>query len=511
MNGNSPTTRRGVVPTNNNNGHATTDASPTLYRKNTRTPSPKPKQRQSSLFINNCISRMKIHQPVDACINNNNNDPTSSRIRRLLEPMAMSLVTVILLFHWQFFTENPAATQAAAVLDVPPVSLPLVVKRRFPHDPPPYDYHAKLPKDTAVPIFFHVYLPHDSKKRGKALRIVTEQLDALQQSEAPQLTRVTIFYQTIGKLTSSLNSAVIQALCKERNFKCRHLGQYDDGREELTLHHVQQFCHADATNNNNNALVTNTTRRVMYIHNKGSHHTSAINDRWRNKMMAAMTHEKCLAPPMEVCTLCSLFLTAERGIFVAGNFWIARCDYLTQLLPPLQFEGHMEHVVKDALYMQLESRINMGMHKQWPPSFGTGRFAAEYWSGSHPTVIPCDFSLTFRPQPIHADNTLDFLAWVNNTSPKVVAKPLRWTMAPKHPIKIPQASIRENEQVRLLEYFLLPGNILRWYALYNTVPGEFSWVWAWFPDGRKWRNAIRKHGKNAVAEMTKGLEKEGYT
>ena len=225
--------------------------------------------------------------------------------------------------------------------------------------------------------------------------------------------------------------------------------------------------------------------------------------------MQAITHEQCLQPPMETCTFCSLFLTAERGIFSAGNFWVASCDYIRHLLPPLEFEGHMERVVKDALYLRLEQKMSMDLHRHWPPSFGIGRYAAETWAGSHPDIVPCDFSRSFEPHVSAADNTLDFLKWVNET--KTAAAPassLKWGMAPKHPFKIPHRGIRASERWRLTEYFLLAGNILRWYDLYDSVPGEFSWVWAYYPDGRKWRNAIRQHGRDALKELTKESHQE---
>lgn len=60
----------------------------------------------------------------------------------------------------------------------------------------------------------------------------------------------------------------------------------------------------------------------------------------------------------------------------------------------------------------------------------------------------------------------------------------------------------KSSKLRLKEYFLLAGNILKWYEFYNEVPGEFSWVWSWFPDGRKWRNAVRLHGRKAIEVMT---------
>jgi len=378
----------------------------------------------------------------------------------------------------------------------------IAVKRRF-SDPQSFDFHAKLHADTSVPFFYHIYIPESSKEQAEAMRIVQEQLNALAASNATTNQIVTVFYQTIGPGNGSDEQILITELCQERNIRCHLMGHFADGREELTTHRVYEFCRADSSRNEN--LPKSAPRRVVYMHNKGSHHYSELNERWRRKMMQAVTHKQCLDPPELTCNFCSLFLTAERGIFSAGNFWVASCPYIQKLVPPLEYEGHMERVVKDALYMNLEQKITMNLHKHWPPSFGIGRYAAENWAGSHPDIVPCDFSDSFVPQPTAADNTLDFLSWVNQT--RTTADPawsLRWSLAPKHPIKLPDRQVRTNERMRLTEYFLLAGHILRWYELYDNVPGNDSWVWAYYPDGRKWRNAIEQYGRNALKELTEG-------
>ena len=34
-------------------------------------------------------------------------------------------------------------------------------------------------------------------------------------------------------------------------------------------------------------------------------------------------------------------------------------------------------------------------------------------------------------------------------------------------------------------YYLLEGNLFRWKELYNQLPGRYSWVWRWYPDGKE--------------------------
>ena len=59
-----------------------------------------------------------------------------------------------------------------------------------------------------------------------------------------------------------------------------------------------------------------------------------------------------------------------------------------------------------------------------------------------------------------------------------------------------------NPAVRLKEYFLLAGNVFRWYELYNQTPSGRSWVWFWFPDGKVWHEAVQKYGPKAVDFLT---------
>lgn len=398
---------------------------------------------------NNNNSNSNINNPNNPNTSNknsnNNNEPIPKRIRKMLEPLIMSIITTILVFHF-YFSGDSNSVVTGSFVDSPIIStgasqqqqsisssrIPSGIQAKIMSPPPSYNYHDKLTTqiETHVPIFYHIFIPQGNATNARM--IVQEQLEQIgstSKNQTTTTTTTTIFYQTIGVDNSlELNVNIIQTICQQNHIQCHHIGHYEQGiREEITLYRVQEFCKIDSTKtlkiNNNNK------RRVMYLHNKGSHHSSIINTRWRKKLTQAITHNKCLHPPMETCNICSLFLTAERGIFMAGNMWVAKCDYINKLLPVLDFEAHMERIVKQALFDKMTyERYTFASHKHWPPSFGTGRYAAENWVGSHPSIMPCDFSFSFKPSS-GTDNTLDFFKWVNQS--KVEQQPgenLRWTM-----------------------------------------------------------------------------------
>ena len=65
----------------------------------------------------------------------------------------------------------------------------------------------------------------------------------------------------------------------------------------------------------------------------------------------------------------------------SGNMWLARCDYVQKLIDPELFEGAMNKVV----YQNERSRRNGG-----EGCIGRGRYSAEHWIHSHPSIAACD-------------------------------------------------------------------------------------------------------------------------
>jgi hypothetical protein len=52
---------------------------------------------------------------------------------------------------------------------------------------------------------------------------------------------------------------------------------------------------------------------------------------------------------------------------------------------------------------------------------------------------------------------------------------------------------------------MLLGNIFKWFTLYNAAPSDDSYAWRVFPDGEKWRQAVKVFGNRTVDVI---LEKE---
>jgi hypothetical protein len=58
---------------------------------------------------------------------------------------------------------------------------------------------------------------------------------------------------------------------------------------------------------------------------------------------------------------------------------------------------------------------------------------------------------------------------------------------------------------------VIGGNLFKSFTLYNTAPPDDSWAWRWFPDGPKWKEAVKQYGNRTVdvvvASETSRLEK----
>jgi hypothetical protein len=50
---------------------------------------------------------------------------------------------------------------------------------------------------------------------------------------------------------------------------------------------------------------------------------------------------------------------------------------------------------------------------------------------------------------------------------------------------------------------MLAGNLFKWLALYHEAPDDDSWAWRSFPDGEKWKQAVRIYGNQTVDVLMK--------
>ena len=360
----------------------------------------------------------------------------------------------------------------------------------FPYEKP-YDAH------TAV--FYHIFIPETVEGKQNSLRIVREQLQQLRDSQ----TAITVYFNTIGTNPSNdLNANVISQVCTELNMPCHAMEHYEQGMEDKTLQKLHDYCtlHPD-----------DGDHQVAYIHNKGSYSTKALNEAWRYQMTQAVSSSQCLQATAssnhnDQCNLCGLFFSAERGLFMAGNMWTSHCSYIRQLKPLDQFTQAMHDVTAEALMERLRYKLVMTTQEIRAGVFGIDRYATEFWVGSHPTLQPCDFSKAVPVIPNKFDLTDMFLSWLRQMGGNY-QQPLQphWFVE-----KAPHLQLRLNEKtdvskfkdVRLREYFLMAGNLFKWFYLYGQAPPLDSWVYQWFPDGQLWQNAVRQHGNHSVDIIT---------
>jgi len=348
-------------------------------------------------------------------------------------------------------------------------------------------------------IFYNIYIP---KKRDKdlnlgdednALRIIEEQLRQVYKSYAaspgPNQT-TTIFYNTIGKgpiIDDDPN--YMTDLCEMYKLRCQHMAHYDRGFEEVTLQRLYDFCQS------------HPTYRVVYMHSKGSYHNfqSDINERWRWHLTQAVLHKDCIQPPNETCNLCGLQYFPIPASFMPGNFFTSHCSYINKLLPPAVHAERLKGMYKEAI--DLQTRHGLSTQIIYPPElarepefYGIGRFSSEHWVGSHPSVIPCDLS-----------SSITLFYWrVSYRDVKV----FDWGMAPRKGVSGPWMNAKglknvlPNETLRMRDYFLLPGRIFQWYYLYDETPSASSWIWDFYPDGKRWRECVERYGKDVVLKLT---------
>ena len=139
--------------------------------------------------------------------------------------------------------------------------------------------------------------------------------------------------------------------------------QHDDTGDEVgTLSLLWDYCKK------------NPDKKVAYIHSKGSFHNNDENTKLRKFLTRGALSKECANLPFS-CNVCSSRMSPLPHPHTSGNMWLARCDYIKRLKDPYQFETQMSFFgdPDDACV-------------------GTGRYAAEHWVHSHPSVMPCDLA-----------------------------------------------------------------------------------------------------------------------
>jgi hypothetical protein len=183
-------------------------------------------------------------------------------------------------------------------------------------------------------------------------------------------------------------------------------------------------------------------------------------------MTDAVTHELCLQPAADTCNVCGLQMYPICSIFFPGNMWTAQCSYVNQLLPPISFESQMWNVYFHAQQQQTPP-FEYDLYAPVDACFGTNRYSSEQWIGSHPTLKPCELSDTGNAY-IWASEGHEELQFNFSQAPHG-----GFNSSGYRPTHLPERhALLRNETARLRNYWLLAGQIHKWYHLYQ----QGTWI-----------------------------------
>ena len=407
----------------------------------------------------------------------------------------------------------------------------------LPPPPPPLSFFSSsssFANDYYSPlvIFYNIFIPSTNKGKLNALRIVQDQLTQIQQSYAlsaqpstsllwqrPNAANATtgntttnpvvvpLYYITLGA-SNVLTPTLMQRYCGGQ-IACRHVQHYDEGWEVLTLQHMHQFCQAMAASSSQLPVgapdttnrSTNRDVRVVYLHNKGSLHQFPVTENWRKSLTEVVVSEHCLGPQAlaSPCNVCGATFFTTWTLFFPGNMFVAKCDYVQKLIAPSNFSSRMEQAIETVMQLRLQNQLVTHLTRgknDRTDFFGLERFSDEHWIASHPDIQPCDCNSNGNAyQYKKGRKKLSQMQW--SMAPRVYGSPHDGLVDKYDQLKWANAT-----DWRLREYYLLPGNLIKWFSLYHQAPPPDSWAWTWFPDGPFWKHAVAQHGANAVAVMT---------
>jgi hypothetical protein len=159
------------------------------------------------------------------------------------------------------------------------------------HDPP----------GVTTNVFFNVFTKNAADEE-RVQSIIDEQLSFL----IPGEHKVSI--TSIGHRLSKLPNETIRQ-------------HYTEANEGMTLHAIWDYCNS---NNNHDT-------KIVYLHSKGSYHDTAENKALRMFLTKGALSKECANLP-DACNVCSSRFSPLPHAHTPGNMWLARCDYVAELI-----------------------------------------------------------------------------------------------------------------------------------------------------------------------------------
>ena len=197
---------------------------------------------------------------------------------------------------------------------------------------------------ASIAVFYNLYVGRESD------------LEMVSQIVREQFREIDPAYHTVVHVNSV--GVPMPSITQFTSAKVVEIGQSQKGSEYDTLRSLWQYCKHNPDNN------------VIYLHSKGSYNPSEANDKLRRFLTAGALSRECAELP-DTCDVCSSRMSPLPHPHTSGNMWLARCSYIrNHLMEPFLFHRRMGTKGYSCV--------------------GAGRYAAEHWIHSHPSVRPCD-------------------------------------------------------------------------------------------------------------------------
>ena len=297
--------------------------------------------------------------------------------------------------------------------------------------------HYALSTDDAsqiVRVYYNLFVAEQVDK-DRVSKLVAEQFALLQPHHR-------VYVHSIGHPLDLPNSTTL-------------LQHQTTGNEMDTLHPLWKYCQQYPA------------AKVVYLHSKGSFHPTRENELMRPFLTVGALSQECHSLPA-ACNVCASRMSPIPHPHVPGNMWLARCDYIHQLVDPLLFEAAMENV------------SIIPRNTSTPHCHGLSRFAAEHWVLSHPQAMPCDLSRNRK------------YVWAYMHLPRHNFSK-RLAMAPR----FRPSTYRKHGCIRNGKHtgYSLSERLVEYRELYNETPPEHWWGWGFFRRPRPVRAAVVRRSR----------------
>jgi hypothetical protein len=302
-----------------------------------------------------------------------------------------------------------------------------------------------------IPIFYNLFLNRDADRNetSRVRRLVKEQLSHL----IPDI-HYPVYVHSIGKEMPIPNTELLQ--------------HHPEGAETVTLHSLWQYCRE------------HREKKVVYMHSKGSFHHNPENERLRKFLTRSVLSRQCAYKDEHgensfTCNVCTSRFSPFPHPHTSGNMFLADCEYVSNLINPLEFEERMNDIprMKERMQMPEETRIDAS-------GVGADRFSCEHWIHSSPSVRPCDL---YKPSTfIWGYAGVPNATVVDTIDLEGDESAFELQPAPRFPFRVYQTDLTMDYwtglHYRLQEYQALYNEVPAWPSLSSS---SSSW-WGWRMD-----------------------------